>query len=252
MAEAVIVGGIRTPFVKAGDRLKDSPAPDLGRWVVRECIDRFDLPVDVVDEVIAGNVASPVDAANVARVIALRAGVPRDRIAHTVCRNCGSGFESVTEAVDRIRAGLARCIIALGVDSMSNIPLFWKKSLTEKVWAAMRAKSVTAKLAAVARIRPSDLKPQIGLQLGLTDPVSGLIMGETAEKLAREFRISREAQDAFALRSHQRAVAAWESGRLAEETMTVYPEPDLEPLPRDIGPRENQSLEALAKLKPYF
>jgi acetyl-CoA C-acetyltransferase/acetyl-CoA acyltransferase len=101
-------------------------------------------------------------------------------------------------------------------------------------------------------LRPSDFRPEIGLKLGLTDPVSGLMMGETAEKLAREFHIKREEQDQFALRSHQRAVQAWKQGLLADEVMTVYPEPGSKPVACDIGPREEQSLEALQKLSPYF
>ena len=93
MAEAVIVGGVRTPFVKAGADLIGTPAPELGRLVVQELLYRCGVLPEDIDELIAGNVASPVDAANVARVIALRAGIPKDRIAHTVNRNCASGME---------------------------------------------------------------------------------------------------------------------------------------------------------------
>jgi acetyl-CoA acetyltransferase family protein len=252
MPEAVIVGGVRTPFVKAGGPLNDSPAAELGRLVVRELLERYDLDGAGVDELIAGNVASPPEASNVARVIALRAGIPRDRIAHTVSRNCASGMESLTEAIERVGTGRSRCVVALGVDSMSNIPVFWSKSLAEKLWGLSRARGPLRKAAALARFRPRDFKPRVGIQLGLTDPVSGLIMGQTAEKLAREFHISREQQDRFALRSHQRAVAAWNEGRLGAEVMTLYPEPDSDPVGRDVGPREGQTLEALGKLRPYF
>jgi acetyl-CoA C-acetyltransferase/acetyl-CoA acyltransferase len=119
MPEAVIVAGVRTPFVKAGGQLKDASAVELGRLVVRELLYRCDLPPAEVDELIAGNVASPVDAANVARVIALRAGLPNDRIAHTVSRNCASGFECVTEAIERVMSGQAKSVIAVGVDSIA-------------------------------------------------------------------------------------------------------------------------------------
>jgi len=252
MSRAVIVGGVRTPFVKSGAELDSTPAPELGRLVVRELLDRYDLDAESVDELIAGNVASPVDAANVARVIALRAGIPRDRVAHTVNRNCASGMECVTEAADRINAGLARCVIAVGVDSMSNIPVFWSKTFVEKLFAAAKARSPWKKIRALSRIRPRDLVPQIGIKLGLTDPVTGMMMGDTADKLAHEYGISRADQDQFALRSHQRAVAAWNRGDFADETMTVYPRPKSQAVANDIGPRDNQSLEALAKLKPYF
>lgn len=252
MAEAVIVGGLRTPFVKAGGPLNQTPAPELGRLAVRELLDRYDLDSAEVDEVIVGNVASPADATNVGRVIALRSGIPRDRIAHTVSRNCASGMEALTEAVERIDAGRAECIIAAGVDSMSHIPVFWKKSFADKLFQVTRAKGPLQKVAALGRLRPGDLKPEIGIKQGLTDPVVGMMMGDTAEKLAREFDISRDTQDALALESHRRTVSAWRDGRLATETMTVYPEPDSRPVTQDVGPREDQSREKLGRLKPYF
>ncbi len=251
MAEPIIVGGVRTPFVKAGGPFNLVPAQELGRVVVRELLERFNLDPAAIDEVITGNVA-PTDAANVSRVISLRAGIPKDRVAHTVNRNCASGLEAVTEAYERIRGGRAQAVIAVGVDSMSNIPLLWKKSLTDDFFEMTTAKSSWKKLRALARIRPRDLAPIIGIKQGLTDPVSGLMMGDTAEKLAREYGISREAQDVFALRSHQRAVAAWSEGRLQDEVMTFYPEKSSNPVTQDVGPRESQTLEALARLKPYF
>src|SRR5262245_8134432 len=185
MPEAVIVDGVRTPFVKAAGPLNHTPTPELGRLAVRELLYRCDVAPEEVDELIAGNVASPPDAANVARVIALRAGIPVDRIAHTVNRNCASGFECVTEAVERVRSGQAQCVVAVGVDSMSNIPVFWSKRFAEKLWNATQAKSSLKKISSLLKFRPSDLKPEIGIKLGLVDPVSTLMMGETAEKLAR-------------------------------------------------------------------
>lgn len=255
MSEAVIVGGVRTPFVKAGAAFNAIPAQELGRLAVRELLDRANLDPARVDELICGNVASPVDAANVGRVIALRAGIPRDKIAHTVSRNCASGFECVTQAVDRIVSGRAKCVVAVGVDSMSHIPLFYPKKFADKLLRLSTAKSAWQKLKTFASFRLSDLQPQIGIKLGLTDPVSGLMMGDTAEKLAREFGISREEQDQFALRSHQLATEAWKENRLASEVMTVYVNDrgdGVQPISQDIGFRADQSLESLAKLKPYF
>ena len=252
MAEAVIVGGVRTPFVKAGGELFGVPAPELGVLAVRELLSRCDVLPSAIDELIAGNVASPVDSANVARVIALRAGIPKERIAHTVNRNCASGFECLTEALARIEYGGAKAVVALGVDSMSNIPLLFRKQFGEKLLELSKARSLGQKLRAAAAFRPSDFAPVIGLKLGLTDPVTGLMMGDTAEKLAREYHISRDQQDQFALQSHQKAAAALKAGRLSGETMTVYPPPSSNPISQDIGPRENQSLGALGKLAPYF
>jgi acetyl-CoA acetyltransferase family protein len=251
MESPVIVGGVRTPFVKAAGAFNYVPAQELGRLVVRELIERLNLDPATIDEVITGNVA-PSDAPNVSRVIALRAGIPKDRVAHTVNRNCASGLEAVTQAYERIRTGQAQAVVAIGVDSMSNIPVLWSKSLTDDFLALSAAKTAWHKLRALARVRPRDLAPVIGIKQGLTDPVSGLMMGDTAEKLAREYGISREAQDLFALRSHQRAAAAWNEGRFNDEVMTVYPEKSKGAVPRDVGPRENQTLEALGKLKPFF
>jgi len=251
MAEPIIVGGVRTPFVKAGGPFNHVYAQELGRAVVRELLERFNLDPATVDEVITGNVAGT-DAPNVSRVIALRAGIPKDRVAHTVNRNCASGLEAVTEAYERIRGGRAEAVIAVGVDSMSNIPVLWTKSLTDDFLEMSTSKGRWKKLRALAKIRPRDLAPVIGIKQGLTDPVSGLMMGDTAEKLAREYGISREAQDLFALRSHQRAIAAWNEGRLQDEVMTFYPESSSAAVTKDVGPRDTQSLESLAKLKPYF
>src|ERR1700691_1188341 len=121
MSEPVIVGGVRTPFVKAGGQFNFVPAQELGRVVVRELLERFNLDPAAIDEVITGNVA-PTDAANVSRVIALRAGIPKDRVPHPVNRTCPSGLEPLTEAYERLRGGRRQGVIAVGVDSMSNIP----------------------------------------------------------------------------------------------------------------------------------
>ena len=252
MGRAVIVAGVRTPFVKAADQLKETPAPELGRLVVQELLYRTDMLPDRVDELICGNVASPVDAANVARVISLRAGIPKDRIAHTVNRNCASGMEAVTQAAMKIDAGVAKSVVAVGVDSMSNVPLLFRKRFVDKLMRLSKAKTGGQKLSNILKFRPADFAPLIGIKLGLTDPVSGLMMGDTAEKLAREYGVPRDEQDAFALKSHQKAVAAWQAGRLADETMTVYPQPKNEAMSADIGPRDGQSMEALANMKPYF
>ncbi len=116
-------------------------------------------------------------------------------------------------------------------------------------WSSARPRTVWKRLRALARVRPRDLAPVIGIKQGLTDPVSGMMMGDTAEKLAREYGISRDAQDLFALRSHQRATAAWNEGRLKDEVFTVYPEKAKGAVEKDIGPRDNQTLEALGKLQ---
>jgi acetyl-CoA C-acetyltransferase/acetyl-CoA acyltransferase len=247
----VVIDGVRTPFCKAGTDFAALGADELGRVAVNTLLTRTGLDPALIDEVVFGCVAQPVDAANVARVIALRAGIPQSVPAITVQRNCASGCEVITQAQEKIWAGRGSVFIVGGAESMSNIPLLFKPAAAVKFARVARAKNLGGRLRALASFRPADFKPRIGLQLGLTDPVCGLNMGETAEILAREFAITREAQDQFALQSHQRATAARE--RLAEEIAPVFlTRNGGAAITKDNGPRENQSPEALAKLKPQF
>src|SRR6266853_2665328 len=206
----VIVDGVRTPFCKAGTELASLGADELGRIAVNALLTRTELDPALVDEVIFGCVAQPVDAANVARVIALRAGVPESVPAITVQRNCASGCEAVTLAQEKLRAGRGSVFIVGGTESMSNIPLLFKQTTAEKFGRLHRAKRLGQRLRSLSAFRPADFQPRVGLLLGLTDPVCGLNMGETAELLAREFGATRAEQDEFALRSHQRAIDARE------------------------------------------
>src|SRR5881296_1021101 len=252
MREVVLIDGYRTPFAKAGTALADVPARELGRVAVSELLARTGVDPSEIDEVVLGNVAQPSESTNIARVVALLSGIPERVPAFTVQRNCASGMESIAQAHEKIAAGHADLIIAGGTESMSMIPLLMSEGLTHMFERLARAKSPGAKLQALSTVRPRDLKPRVALAEGLTDPVSGLNMGETAEVLAKEFGISREAQDDFALQSHRRAVAAMESGRMAQEIVPVFAPPYKQAVVEDVGPRKGQTLEALAKLKPYF
>jgi acetyl-CoA C-acetyltransferase/acetyl-CoA acyltransferase len=238
-----------------GTELAGLGADELGRIAVNALLTRTGLDPTRIDEVIFGCVGQPADAANVARVIALRAGIPEQVPALTVHRNCASGCEAITQAYERMAAGRGSIFVVGGSESMSQIPLLFKPTTARKFAALSRAKTWTRRMAALAAFRPSDFRPRIGLQLGLTDPVCGMNMGETAELLAREFGITRSEQDAFALESHRRAVTG--SARLAEEICPVFPVASrgatpAQALVQDNGPRPNQTLEALAKLSPVF
>jgi acetyl-CoA C-acetyltransferase/acetyl-CoA acyltransferase len=246
----VIIDGVRTPFAKMGTDLARVPADELGRIAVSDLLTRTGLDPEWVDEVIFGCVGQPAEAANVARVIALRAGIPQRVPAFTVHRNCASGCEAITQAHDKMLAGRGEIFIVGGTESMSQVPLLFSHSAATKFSRLSRAKTFPQRLRHLLEFRPADFRPRIGLQLGLTDPVCGLNMGETAELIAREFGINREKQDAFALESHQRAVAA--RAKLAEEICPVYPPASRVLVTTDNGPREGQSLEALAKLRPVF
>lgn len=248
-----VVSGERSPFVKAGTVFKDVAADDLGASVLREHLLRSQLSNDSIDEVVLGCVGQPSNAANIARVVALKAGLSESIPAYTVARNCASGMEALSTASNQLLADGADIIVAGGTESMSNYPLLFSKRMTGFFEKMMRAKTLGAKLSTLASFRLSFLKPRISLIDGLTDPICGQIMGITAENLAREFQITREEQDAFALHSHQLAIAAWENGRLAEEVVAVAStDKKIDIISTDNGPRADQSLEALAKLRPYF
>ncbi|OYP32398.1 acetyl-CoA acyltransferase [Rhodopirellula sp. MGV] len=250
-----VIEGVRTPMAKAFTELERVSAVELGTHVVTSVIKRAMAKTDdfnfrQVDEVIMGNVSGPPDAANIARVIALSAGIPKDRIAHTVNRNCASGMESVIGAWQALASGRSTMVIAGGTESMSQIPMLVSPEAA-RLWIQLsKSKTFSKRLRTLAKFRPRHFRPVPGVQLGLTDPVSQLNMGETAELLAKEFGINREEQDAFALQSHQRAAAARQRCFLSGE---------IEPFPlrstvfeKDNGPRDGQSMEQLAKLKPIF
>jgi acetyl-CoA acetyltransferase family protein len=246
------MNGARTPFVKAGGAFKDVHVSDLARRVIQEALYRSDFPFERLDEVILGNVVMPADATNLARVAALWAGVPENVPALTVQRNCASGMESIAQAGDLLRAGRGHAVLAGGAESMSGLPLLLPDETREPMSRMYRARNFWQRTTAAASFRPRHFKPRAALELGLTDPTCGLIMGKTAEILASEFGITREQQDAFALRSHQRAAAAIESGKFDAEIVPVFATDRFVPISRDVGPRANQTTEALAKLRPIF
>ena len=250
MERVAIVEGFRSPYIKAGTDFKDVSAVELGRSVLRELIERSAIDPSVIDEVIIGNVSQPVDSANPSRVIALKAGLPEEIPAYTVQRNCASGMQALTNAYMQIMTGESEVVIAGGVESMSQIPFYFTPELQEIITDFQRARTFLQKIDIVKRIRPAQFKPVIGVMLGLTDPVCGKNMGQTAEILAREFDISREEQDQFSLMSHQRAEAARE--KLADEIVPIMPEPKYNSVEKDNGIRAGQTMEALGKLKPVF
>jgi acetyl-CoA acyltransferase len=251
--DVVIIDGVRTPFVKAGLKFKDVHAAELGRAALKELFARAGVDPKEVEEVIIGNTGNPSDAVNISRVVALNSGVPKYVSAHTVHRNCASALESISEGFDKIQAGVADVVVAGGTESMSGMPLLYTKEFTDVFAKVMAAKTMGGKLAALKKMKLKYLKPRVSIVEGLTDPFVGINMGETAEVLAKEFRLTRQEQDEFALRSHQKAVAAQQSGRMAEEITPVFVPPKYkEIVAEDVGPRAGQTMEQLAKLKPFF
>ncbi|TWT56087.1 thiolase family protein [Allorhodopirellula solitaria] len=246
-----IVDGVRTPFAKAFGGLAQVTAVELGRIALEQSLDRCGLSAEAVDQVIFGNVASPPDAANIARVISLKAGVPQSRIAHTVNRNCASGMQSLIAACTAIEHQGANAVVAGGTESMSQIPLLVSPEAAGLWTRLSRAKTMMSRLAVLKDFRPHHFKPVAGIELGLTDPVSGMNMGETAELLAREFAVSRSEQDEFAAASHVKAARTQEQCFFAGEIAAV-PLPRGETMDKDDGIRSGQTVEKLAKLRPIF
>ncbi len=251
MKKIAVVEGVRTPFIKAWSSFDRLSAQKLGSLCVTELLQRAHWDPNQVDEVIMGCVGQPIDAANVARVISLQAGIPKSKRAYSVNRNCASGFESVTSAVEKISIGQDEVVIAGGAESMSNAPLVFSKESAGLFMKLGRAKTLPEKLGVIFQFRPKHFAPVAALQLALTDPTCGLNMGQTAEVLAKKFGISRKRQDEFALESHRRVIAS--RAKFKEETMTVFiPSSYEKAISEDNGVRENLTIEQLTKLKPAF
>lgn len=245
-----IVDGNRTPFLRARGKPGPFHAADLAFQAGRALLYRQPFSAGDIDQVIAGCVMPGADEANIARVVALRLGCDERTPAWTVQRNCASGLQAIDSAAQDIACGRSELILAGGVEAMSHAPVLLNESMTAWLGDWTRARSPVDRLKALGRLRPGFLKPVISLLRGLTDPIVGLNMGQTAEVLAHRFGISREHMDSFALRSHQRLAAAREAGRL-DEIEPIY-DNNGHFYEADDGLRADSSLEKLAKLKPVF
>lgn len=245
-----IVDGLRSPIAKANGKLNDVSADTLGAIIIKELVLKNNLRYEQFDEVIIGNVAQPANSANIARIMAIKAGFPQSTPAYTVHRNCASGMQSISSAIEKINSNQGDLYLVGGVESMSNIPLLYSDELRNLITKFTYAKSLTQKIKLLSSFRFGFLKPTIGLIAGLSDPISGKIMGITAENLANEFKISRLAQDEYALNSHLKTQKAIELGKFKEEIHPIMTKNAS--LLQDDGVRFNQTIEALSKLNPIF
>jgi len=246
-----VVDGARTPFLKARGEPGPFSAADLAVAAGRAVLARMPFAPTEIDEVIVGCVIPAPDEANIARIISLRLGCGQQVPAETVQRNCASGLQAVASAYERIALGQSHLVLAGGTEAMSRAPIQWNTAMTAWLANLMRAKSLPGRLKALAGFRLSYLQPVYALVLGLTDPLVRLSMGQTAEILAHRFGIARAEQDAFALQSHQRLAAAFDSGAMADEVETLY-DARGKFYTEDTGLRRDTDLEQLAKLKPAF
>ncbi len=245
-----VVAGCRTPFCKSGTVLKDARAVDLARFVARELIERTNLDGAEVDAVIFGQVVPSPLVPNVAREVSLLPQFPKEIPAYSLNRACASAAQAVANAHDEIALGRADVVVAGGVESLSDIPILASRRLADVLVAASKAKTLAARVRTLSRIRPRDLIP---VSPAIAEPSTGETMGQSAEKMAKENHISREAQDRWALRSHTRAAQGTDDGRLPAEIVPWFAARPSDPaVTQDNGIRRDTSLEQMAQLKPVF
>ncbi|HYW31224.1 MAG TPA: acetyl-CoA C-acyltransferase FadI [Gemmatimonas sp.] len=245
-----IVAGVRTPFARSGSVLKDYTAIDLGRLAVAELVQRTGLDGASVDTLVFGTVVQAVVAPNIAREVSLLPHFPKTLQAFTVSRACASANQAITDAADQIALGHSHVAIAGGAESLTQVPILHSRGMSDVLVAASKAKSMSQRIATLARVRPKDFVP---ITPAIAEPSTGETMGQSAEKMAKLNDISRDAQDRFALRSHQNAAKGTADGRLGAEMVPVPVPPKFERLvTSDNGVRADSTLEQLAALKPVF
>src|SRR2546427_3312961 len=250
MPRVAIIRGLRTPFAKSGTSYARLTALDLGKLAVSELIERSEIDPKTVQEVIFGNVIPSVKAPNIAREIILGTGLPRKIPGYTVGKACASSNQAITSAADLIFRGYADTVVAGGAESLSDVPILFSKKFATALVSASKQKSVGKKLGSFSGVKLHDLAPDAP---AIAESTTGLTMGESAEKMAKENGISREAQDKFPLQSHHRAAKATADGRFEEEVMTVVVPPAYENIvDTDNLIRADTTLEALSKLRPVF
>jgi acetyl-CoA acyltransferase len=245
-----VVRGLRTPFAKSGTVYSSLTSLDLGKMVVAELMQRSGIDPNEVQELIFGNVIPSVKAPNIAREIVLGTGLPKRIPGYTIGKACDSAAQAITSGADLIFRGYADTVIAGGTESLSDIPILFSKNFSDALVTASKQKSVGGKLGSFRKVKLKDLAPDAP---AIAESSTGLTMGQSAEKMAKENGITREAQDRFALQSHTRAAAATQNGRFKEEVMTVVVPPKYETVVEtDNLIRGDSTLEGLAKLKPVF
>lgn len=246
-----IVDGLRTPQLKARGKPGPFSASDLAVQAGRALLARQPFLPPELSEVIMGCILPSVDEANIARIIALRLGCGNAMTAYTVQRNCGSGMQAIDNAAEEIANGRSELVFAGGTEAMSRAPILFNSHMVSWLVAWSSAKGMLAKAKVMTQFRPSYLAPIFALVRGLTDPLIGLSMGQTAEKLAYRFGITRADMDEYAMISHQRLAKAYDEGYMAQEVTPIY-DPYGKYYVEDDGLRRETTMEKLASLPPFF
>ena len=242
-----IIGGCRTPFCRSGTLFNEVSAVDLARHATRELLARQELSGTDVDLVVMGQVVQSALAPNLAREVSLLPQFSKETPAYSVGEACASANQAITDACDQIALGHAEVAIAGGAESLSNIPILAGKRLSDTLIALSRAKSLGERVRHLTRLRPRHFVP---VAPAIAEPSTGLTMGQSAEKMAKENGISREDQDAWALGSHRKAQEGTDDGRLPAEIAPMVLGQDVTAV--DNGIRPDTSLEQMARLRPVF
>jgi acetyl-CoA acyltransferase len=247
--KAVIVAGIRTPFTKAGTDLKHLTAIELGKLAVGELMARSPVPAEAVDQIVYGTVVHDPMAPNIGREVGL-ATLPKRVPGSTVSLACASSNQAIVSGTNLIEAGAAGVVVAGGAESLSHIPILVSEHMSDILVAASKAKTFGERITTFGRFRPRDLVPR---SPAIAEPTTGETMGQATERMAKDYGITREEQDEWALRSHKLAAAGVADGRIQAEIAPVYVPPSYDQvIDRDNGIRADTSMEKLATLKPVF
>ncbi|MDN5864484.1 MAG: acetyl-CoA C-acetyltransferase [Gammaproteobacteria bacterium] len=238
-----ILGGLRTPFCRAGGAFVDASSKEMLTAVMKALVERYELKGQRLGDVSAGATFKHPRDWNLTREAVLDSGLARETSAFDLQRACGTSLSACVLIGHKIALGGIEVGIGAGVDSVSDMPMEFTDRLRHNLLAASRARTLGQRLKCFARIRPGDLKPQAP---GVTEPHTGLSMGQSCEQMARAWKVSRESQDKLSLASHRHAAEAWEKGFYAD---LVVPFSGVE---RDNNMRADSSLEKLAKLRTSF
>ena len=244
-----IVAGLRTPFAKQATAFHGVPAVDLGKMVINELLQKYDIDPDIIDQLVFGQVVQMPEAPNIAREIVLGTGMNVHTDAYSVSRACATSFQSTVNIAESIISGYVDVGIAGGADSTSVAPVGVSKNLARTLLDFSKTKSLGQKIALIRKLGLKDLIP---VAPGVAEYSTGISMGQTAEQMAKTYNISRQDQDALAHRSHTLAAKSWQEGKLAGEVMAAHPEPYKSFIEKDNCIRENSVLAGYAKLRPVF
>jgi acetyl-CoA acetyltransferase family protein len=247
--KVVMIEGTRTPFLKSGTDYVDLMSYQLGAMAINGLINKSGVSANIVDRVIMGTVVHNITTSNVARECALTGGIPFTTPAHTVSQACISANAAISNGVDLIRTGQADVVVAGGTDSVSDIPIAFRKEMRKKLFAARSIKTFGQTLKFLLSLRPADFKPEVP---AIAEFTTGRTMGLDCDLMAARYDIKREAQDEFAVRSHKLAAQAAESGILAEEITPASFPPHFQSVDKDNTYRGDSTIEKLAKLRPAF